>query len=231
MLLRLTTSNVILNIVCSKLNLNFDYFCVTEVLPGMKIIFATNNDNKLKEISDLLGNSFTLMSLKDIKFFDEIPEEYPTLEENAMSKARYINKITGLNVFADDTGLEINALNGRPGVQSARFAGAHKDFEANIDKVLLLLTGVSERAARFRTIIALIIDGKEYLFEGQVPGRITNERRGNEGFGYDPVFMPDGETRTFAEMTLAEKNLISHRAMAFEKLKLFLSHYSKSDNK
>ena len=197
----------------------------------MKIVFATNNHHKLKEISDLLGDSFKLLSLKDIKFQDDIPEEYPTLEENAMSKARYINKITGLNVFADDTGLEIDALHGRPGVHSARFAGAHKDFEANIDKVLLLLTGVSERAARFRTIIALIIDNREYLFEGNVAGKIINERRGNEGFGYDPIFVPEGETRTFAEMTLAEKNIISHRAMAFEKLKLFLSHYSKSDNK
>ena len=197
----------------------------------MKIIFATNNNHKLKEISNLLGNSLSILSLKDIDFNDEIPEDYPTLEENAMFKARYISKVTGLDVFADDTGLEITALNGRPGVHSARFAGAHKDFEANIDKVLLLMTGVQERSARFRTIIALIIGGSEYLFEGQVTGRITEKRRGNEGFGYDPVFIPDGETRTFAEMTLSEKNLLSHRAKAFEKLKIFLSGYNRPDNK
>ena len=197
----------------------------------MKIVFATNNQHKLTEIAALLGDSFRLLSLKDIDFSDEIPEDYPTLEENAMFKARFINKITGKNVFADDTGLEIKALNGRPGVHSARFAGAGKDFEANIDKVLLLMTGLPDREARFRTIIALIIDDKEFLFEGEVTGKILQERRGKGGFGYDPVFLPDGKILTFAEMSLSEKNLISHRALAFEKLKVFLSQYPTSDNK
>lgn len=197
----------------------------------MKIVFATNNNHKLTEIADILGGSFRLLSLKDIDFSEEIPEDYPTLEENAMFKARFINKITGMNVFADDTGLEIKALNGRPGVHSARFAGVSKNFEDNIDKVLLLMTGLQDREARFRTIIALIIDNREFLFEGEVTGRILHERRGKGGFGYDPIFVPDGKTMTFAEMSLSEKNLISHRAVAFEKLKGFLSGYSASDNK
>jgi XTP/dITP diphosphohydrolase len=197
----------------------------------MKIVFATNNDHKLKEIRNLLGKSFKLLNLKDINFREDIPENYPTLEENALFKARYINKITGMFVFADDTGLEIEALNGRPGVHSARFAGEHKDFQANIDKVLILMTGVTNRKARFRTVIALIIDDAEYIFEGTVSGSILHERRGHEGFGYDPIFAPDGENLSFAEMSLDEKNRISHRAIAFEKLKLFLSQYSQSDNK
>jgi XTP/dITP diphosphohydrolase len=197
----------------------------------MKIIFATNNDNKIKEIRNLLGKSLKLLYLKDINFNEDIPENYPTLEENALFKARFINKITGMNVFADDTGLEIEALNGRPGVHSARFAGEHKDFEANIDKVLILMTGVTNRKARFRTVIALLIDDAEYIFEGTVSGTILYERHGHRGFGYDPVFTPDGGNLSFAEMTLEEKNKISHRAKAFEKLKQFLSQYSPSDNK
>ena len=197
----------------------------------MKIVFATNNSHKLAEISDLLGGSFKLLSLKDIDFSEDIPEDYPTLEENAIFKARFINMYSGMSVFADDTGLEIDALQGRPGVHSARFAGKKKDFEANIDKVLLLLDGVVNRKARFRTIIALIHDGREYFFEGQVNGKIICERRGKGGFGYDPVFVPDGKELTFAEMSLTDKNKISHRAVAFEKLRTFLSQYSASDNK
>jgi XTP/dITP diphosphohydrolase len=197
----------------------------------MNIVFATNNDHKLKEIRSLLGKSFKLLSLNDIDFHDDIPETYPTLEENALFKARFINKLTGMNVFADDTGLEIEALNGRPGVHSARFAGERKDFEANIDKVLILMTGVTDRRARFRTIIALILKEREYLFEGTVSGIILSERRGRQGFGYDPVFVPDGETLSFAEMTLDEKNKMSHRAIAFDKLKSFLSDYSQPYNK
>lgn len=197
----------------------------------MELVFATNNKFKIEEISDMLGNSFRLLNLEDVNFTEDIPENYPTLEENALFKARIINKVTGLNAFADDTGLEIDALNGRPGVHSARFAGSSKDFAANIDKVLLLMSGVQDRRAKFRTVIALIIDNKEYVFEGSVEGKILTERRGTLGFGYDPVFLPDGESLTFAEMNLNDKNKISHRARAFEKLKMFLALYIKPDNK
>jgi XTP/dITP diphosphohydrolase len=197
----------------------------------MKLVFATNNSHKIEEISHLLGDSFVLKSLKDIEINDDIPEDYHTLEENALFKARYINKLTGMNVFADDTGLEIDALNGRPGVHSARFAGVARNFEANIDKVLLLMTGITDRKARFRTVIALIFNGAEYLFEGKVDGTIITERRGKQGFGYDPVFVPDGKNKTFAEMTLDEKNTISHRANAFKKLKEFLVEKEGSGNK
>ena len=197
----------------------------------MELVFATNNEHKLTEISHVLGNSFRLISLKDLKITDDIPEDFPTLEENALFKARFINKLTGKNVFADDTGLEIDALNGRPGVHSARFAGPGRDFDANIDKVLLLLGNKENRSAMFRTIIALIIDDKEYIFEGRVTGRITNERHGGNGFGYDPVFLPDGKDITFAEMDLDEKSTISHRADAFKRLKMFLSQYGSDNNK
>ena len=197
----------------------------------MQIVFATNNENKLREINQILGNSFQLLSLRDLNVTDDIPENEPTLEGNALYKARYIYRIAGMDVFADDTGLEIDTLNGKPGVHSARFAGDAKDSNANIDKVLALLGQEANRRARFRTIIALIIDGKEFLFEGNVEGRIIDEKRGNEGFGYDPVFVPEGESRTFAQMPLSEKNLISHRARAFEKLRNFLLGYSKANNK
>lgn len=196
----------------------------------MELIFATNNEHKLTEVSHLLGSSFKLISLRDMNISEEIPEDYPTLEENALFKARFINKMTGMNVFADDTGLEIEALNGRPGVHSARFAGISKNFDANIDKVLLLLEGVKKRDAMFRTIIALILDGKEFLFEGRITGNIITQRRGTNGFGYDPIFIPAGRDLTFAEMLLKEKNLMSHRADAFKKLKMFLSQYEVSDN-
>ena len=197
----------------------------------MKIIFATNNQHKLTEISDLLGDSFTLLSLKDINRTEDIPENFPTLEGNALFKARYIHNVTGMNVFSDDTGLEIEALNGEPGVHSARFAGEDKDFRANTEKVLKLMTRKLNRKARFRSVIALILNNHEYLFEGIVSGTILDEERGNEGFGYDPVFVPEGEYKTFAEMSLFDKNKISHRARAFEKLKKFLSQNEPTDNK
>lgn len=189
----------------------------------MKLVFATNNNYKLKEISHIIGNNIELISLSDLNIREEISEDFLTIEENALAKARYIHCITGMDVFADDTGLEIEALGGAPGVHSARFAGDDKNFDKNIDKVLELLTGIENRKAVFRTVIALIIKGREYLFEGKVTGIILNERRGKEGFGYDPVFLPDGYDRTFAEMTLEEKNRISHRASAFMKLKTFLA--------
>ncbi|MCE5346134.1 MAG: non-canonical purine NTP diphosphatase [Bacteroidales bacterium] len=197
----------------------------------MNLVFASNNQHKIREIRSILGNSFTLLSLNDVSIHEDIPEDEPLLEGNALSKARYVHNATGMNVFADDTGLEIEALNGLPGVHSARFAGENKDSSANIKKVLLLLGKTENRKARFRTVIALILEKKEYLFEGIVNGSIISEKRGKEGFGYDPVFIPDGKNLTFAEMDLAEKNTISHRARAFEKLKEFLHQYSVSNNK
>jgi XTP/dITP diphosphohydrolase len=196
----------------------------------MTIVFASNNENKIMEIRSILGNSFSLLSLDEINIREDIPENEPQLEGNALSKARYINNATGLNVFADDTGLEIEALNGLPGVHSARFAGDNRDSSENINKVLTMLGDTENRKARFRTVIALILDKKEYLFEGIVTGTIINERRGDKGFGYDPVFIPDGKTRTFAEMDLDEKNKTSHRARAFNKLREFLNLYQISNN-
>jgi XTP/dITP diphosphohydrolase len=197
----------------------------------MQIVFATNNENKLREIRNILGNSFSLLSLVDLNISDDIPENEPTLEGNALQKARYIHRLLKMNVFADDTGLEIEALNGLPGVNSARFAGENKDFDANIDKALRMMGSTSNRKARFRTVIALILDDREYLFEGIIKGKIISERRGIEGFGYDPVFVPQGYDLTFAEMSLAEKNRISHRAKAFMKLRNFLLQYDNPDNK
>jgi XTP/dITP diphosphohydrolase len=191
----------------------------------MEIIFASNNINKIREISNVLGSSFTLLSLKDIHMDADIPENEITLEGNALQKARHIFMVTGMNVFADDTGLEVEALNGQPGVHSARFAGENKDSDANIEKLLSLLENKSNRRARFRTVIALILNGREFLFEGSVAGTIIRKRRGKEGFGYDPVFVPEGNTMTFAEMNLNEKNKISHRAKAFESLRVFLSEH------
>jgi XTP/dITP diphosphohydrolase len=188
----------------------------------MTLVFASNNEHKIKEINSLLGNSFKLLSLHDININGDIPEEEPTIEGNALSKARFVYNMTGMDVFADDTGLEIKSLNGLPGVHSARFAGEDKDSSANIEKALSILGDSEHREARFRTVIALILKEKEYLFEGIVIGTITYIKSGKEGFGYDPIFIPDGKTSTFAEMELAEKNTVSHRARAFKKLREFL---------
>jgi XTP/dITP diphosphohydrolase len=223
--------NVVLKKVWSKGKLNFEYFCTLNNFVFMELIFASNNPHKIREINSILGKSFTLRSLSDINIVGDIPENESFLEGNALSKARYVYNVTGMNVFADDTGLEIEALDGLPGVHSARFAGENKDSSANIEKVRTLLGDNENRRARFRTVIALIFEKKEYLFEGIVKGIIIKEKRGTEGFGYDPVFIPDGKTRTFAEMDLAEKNTISHRARAFEKLRDFLYQYSLSNNK
>ena len=196
----------------------------------MKFVFASNNDHKIKEIRSILGDSHTALSLRELNIFDDIPEEEPDLEGNALAKARYIHRLTGMNVFADDTGLEVDALGGLPGVKSARFAGENKDFSANIDKLLAMLGSNNNRKARFRTIIALILNDTEFLFEGIVEGTIIDERRGNEGFGYDPVFIPSGKDRTFAEMDLSEKNTISHRGRALEKLRKFLEEEACNKN-
>nr|WP_321487613.1 non-canonical purine NTP diphosphatase [uncultured Draconibacterium sp.] len=184
----------------------------------MKLVFATNNKHKLEELQAILGDQFTLLSLKDIECFDEIPEEQPTLEGNASQKAYYIYDKFGMNCFADDTGLEIKALNGEPGVYSARYAGEDKNSEANMKKVLEKLTKINEREARFRTVISLVIDGEEKQFEGIVNGEILTEKRGDSGFGYDPIFKPEGLDQSFAEMGLEDKNKISHRGRAVQKL-------------
>ena len=197
----------------------------------MDIVFATNNENKTREIRNILGNSFNLLSLTDLNITGDIPENEPTLEGNALHKARFVHNILKMNVFADDTGLETDLLKGLPGVKSARFAGEDKNSDANIDKLLAMMGKSKNRKARFRTVIALIMGGKEYIFEGIVDGRIISDRRGKDGFGYDPVFVPDGETRTFAEMPLSEKNKISHRARAIEKLKFFLGRHDDPQTK
>jgi XTP/dITP diphosphohydrolase len=217
--------NVALIKIRSKGILNFEYFYKSLRNQLMTLVFASNNEHKIREIRSLLGNSFTLLSLQDINIGEEIPEEEPLIEANALAKARYVYTATGMDVFADDTGLEIEALNGLPGVHSARFAGEDKDPSANIEKVFSLLGNNDYRKARFRTVIALILDKREYLFEGIVNGSIIHEKRGTGGFGYDPIFLPKDKIRTFAEMELSEKNTISHRARAFEKLKEFLLQY------
>lgn len=188
-----------------------------------ELIFATNNLHKLTEIQSIIGDNFKLKSLQQIGCTEDIPETAPTLEGNALLKAQYIYDRFGKNCFADDTGLEIEALNGRPGVFSARYATNGHDFEANIDKVLEELSWTTNRKARFRTVIALILDGAVHYFEGIVNGEIIAERKGVKGFGYDPVFLPDGYTLTFAEMPLEEKNKISHRARAVNQLVNFLN--------
>ncbi len=189
----------------------------------MELVFATQNPHKAREIEAKLGDGFIITSLDALGITEEIPETAPTLEGNALMKARYVYEKTGRNCFADDTGLEVEALNGEPGVYSARYAGLQKNPEDNMRLLLEKLQTQSNRKARFRTVIALIIDGKEYTFDGIAEGEIINDKRGSEGFGYDPVFVPAGHTRTFAEMTLDEKNELSHRAKAFAKMKDFLT--------
>lgn len=189
-----------------------------------EIVFATNNPHKLKEIREIIGNRLKVLSLGDIGCYEEIPEEADTLEGNASFKAMYIYEKYGHDCFADDTGLEIDALRGRPGVKSARYAGKECIPENNIRKVLKEMGNTPERTARFRTIIALVIKGKEILFEGSVDGQIIKDKRGSEGFGYDPIFVPYGYEKSFAEMRPEEKNLISHRARAMQKLIAYLKH-------
>ena len=188
------------------------------------MVFATNNLHKLEEIQAILGDAQPVVSLKQIGCNEDIEETASTFEGNALLKARYVHAKYGCDCFADDSGLEVDALGGEPGVYSARYAGADgHDSEANMDKLLQKLSGIKNRHARFRTVIALIWKGKEYLFDGKVEGVILEEKRGEKGFGYDPLFVPDGYEQTFAQMESGVKNKISHRARAMEKLVLFLT--------
>ncbi len=188
----------------------------------MKLVFATNNKHKLEEVRDILGEKVEVLSLNDIDCHDEIPETADTLQGNALIKARYIYEKYGVDCFADDTGLEVEALGGAPGVYSARYAGEECNSEANMHKLLHNLTGKSNRKAQFRTVIALIIDGEEKLFNGIIKGEITTEKRGDSGFGYDPIFIPEGFTVSFAQMGNEEKNKISHRYRATEQLSKYI---------
>ena len=187
-----------------------------------EIIFATNNAHKLAEVQAVLGDGFRLLTPRDCGVTEDIPETQPTLEGNASQKAHYLFDRTERNCFADDTGLEVYALNGAPGVHSARYATDGHDFAANNRLLLKNLEGVTDRRARFRTVISLILDGHEHLFEGIVEGRIAEQPAGIEGFGYDPLFIPDGFSKTFAEMTAEEKNQVSHRGRAVRRLAEFL---------
>lgn len=188
----------------------------------MKLVFATNNENKVQEIRAMLGNAFEIITLREAGIDIDIPEPHPTLEENAREKSATIHNMTLQNCFSEDTGLEIHALNGAPGVRSARYAGEQKSSEDNIDKVLAELNGNTHRQAQFRTVISLFLNDREYQFEGICPGTILTQRKGGKGFGYDPIFVPDGATLSFAEMDMAGKNKFSHRAKAFQKLIAFL---------
>ena len=183
----------------------------------MELIFASNNQHKVDEIRDIAGNNFILKSLNDIFCFDEMPETGKTLDANAGQKSRFIYDRFHVNCFADDSGLEIDALNGEPGVYSAHYSGS-RDFDKNMQLVLLNLEGKTDRQARFKTVISLILNGEEHLFEGAIEGKITTTISGTKGFGYDPIFIPDGYDVTFAEMEAEEKNQISHRGVAVRKM-------------
>ncbi len=189
-------------------------------------VFATNNAHKLSEVQSLLGDDFKIVSLKALGFTGEIPETGETLAENALQKAHFIYQRYGVNCFADDTGLEVDALGGAPGVYSARYAGPQATYAENVDKLLREMEGVTHRTARFKTVVSLILEGKEYSFDGEVEGEILTVRRGSDGFGYDPVFLPLGYDLTFAEMPSALKNKISHRGKAMQKLVRFLLNRS-----
>jgi len=189
----------------------------------LKLIFATNNQHKVDEIRSVIDKNLELITLQEAGIDIDIPEPYNTLKENASGKSKVIFDMTGINCFSEDTGLEVDSLGGEPGVKSARYAGDDRSFNANIEKLLSKLVGKPDRSARFKTVISLLIDGRETLFEGICEGRIITERRGEQGFGYDPVFIPAGADKTFAEMTMQEKNKFSHRKKAVEKLVAFLN--------
>jgi len=197
----------------------------------MKLIFATNNEHKVDEIQAAVGDVFQIMTLKDANIDIDIPEPHDTIKENASEKSTTIHRLTHMNCFGEDTGLEVDALKGEPGVKSARYAGEEKSFDKNIEKLLSNLEQSDNRFAKFRTVISLIWNDNEYLFEGICNGVITRERKGFGGFGYDSVFIPNGSTKTFAEMTMSEKNQYSHRKKAADKLILFLQQMEKTELK
>jgi len=186
------------------------------------LIFASNNQHKVEEVLAVIGDQFNVITLKEAGIDIDIPEPHDTIEANASEKSRTIFQLTNQNCFGDDTGLEVEILNGEPGVKSARYSGAEKSFDANIDKLLFNLAGKENRNAQFKTVISLMFSGQEYLFEGLIKGKITAERRGKHGFGYDPVFIPEGSDKTFGEMEMAEKNLFNHRRKATDKMIEFL---------
>lgn len=188
------------------------------------LIFATHNENKVNEVASVLNGRFAIHSLKNLGLHQDIPEPFDTLHDNAQEKARVVYQWTGKNCFSEDTGLMVDVLNGEPGVKSARYAGEGHDFQANIDKLLLNMTGKANRTARFLTVICLIINKKEYFFEGECKGVIIAERRGDKGFGYDSIFLPDGSNKPFGEMSPEEKNQFSHRRKAVDKLITFLNN-------
>ena len=192
-------------------------------MTNINLIFATSNQNKVLEIQKILPKKFNIKSLKDLNYFEDVPENKNTIDGNAIFKAKYIYEKFNINVFADDTGLEVEALNGEPGVHSARYAGTTRNSEKNIKKLLKNLKNIKNRNARFKTVIALIIDNKLHIFSGIVEGYILDSPKGNNGFGYDPIFCPNGFDKSFAELTLKEKNLISHRSLAMKKLIDFIS--------
>lgn len=189
------------------------------------LIFATNNAHKVKEIKAVVGNKLNIISLIEAGINIDIPEPHDTLEANATEKSSVIHTLTGKNCFSEDTGLEVEALNGEPGVKSARYAGDSHNFKANVEKLIAKLDGITNRSAQFRTVVSLIWNNKEYVFEGVCKGQIIAIQKGLEGFGYDPIFVPDGSNKTFAEMTMEEKNIFSHRKKAVSKLIDFLQSH------
>lgn len=188
----------------------------------MELVFASGNNHKLKEVSEILGTGFKILSLGDIGCHEEIPEPWPSLEENALAKARFVFQGFGLNCFADDSGLEVSVLGGKPGVESACYAGLEKNSHLNMQKLLKELENETNRYARFRAVIALILNGREHLFEGIVNGTIAYAPKGNKGFGYDPVFVPEGYSSSFGELPFDVKNNLSHRYRAIEEMRNFL---------
>lgn len=189
----------------------------------LELVFCTNNDHKIKEVSQIMGTQFSFLKLKDVQFFDDIPEPFETLEENSLEKAQVVHNFTGKNCFAEDTGLFVEAIDGEPGVYSARYAGEPTNSEKNIEKVLEKLASKTNRNAYFKTIITLIINGEIKQFEGICKGTIAMQKQGTDGFGYDPIFIAEGYTKSFAEIAADEKNEISHRKKAFDKFSAHLS--------